>query len=406
MKFTKRAVERLESKSSDYFVWDSSLEGFGVRIYPTGKRVFVFQYRIDGHTRRYKIGPFGSWTTELARKKAQALRHAVNEGTDPSADRQILSANITVSELCDIYLDEGCSHKKASTIATDGGRIERHIRPLIGRYRVRTFTKRATERFMQDIIDGKTAGNIKTKSRGVARVRGGAGAAARTTGLLGGIFAFAVNRELRVDNPVHGVVRPKDQRRERFLSNAEFQRLGLVLNSPDKLNINPTAISAIQLLLLTGCRKSEILKLKWSEVDREGGMLFLSDTKSGARRVFLSDAALNVIARQKQISCNAYVFPASTRVGHFTALWKAWDRIRTAADIKDVHIHDLRHTFASVLAANGKSLFVIGQLLGHKDTRTTQIYAHLTDELQKEAVQGVGEILAKSLSGFNSPQRV
>ncbi len=229
-KITKRAVDAAKPADTDTYLWDTDLSGFGLKVSPAGGKVYLVQYRLGGRkgrTRRVTIGRHGSpWTPESARKEAKRLLGEVGSGRDPAEERSQARRDLTIAELCDLYLAEGCATKKPSTLATDRVRIERHIKPLLGRRKVTSISRPDVGRFLQDVASGKTAADIKTGRRGRARVKGGKGTATRTVGLLGGIFTFAVERGLRPDNPVRGVKRFKDKKFERFLSPSEMAQLG------------------------------------------------------------------------------------------------------------------------------------------------------------------------------------
>ena len=225
------------------------------------------------------IGRHGSpWTVEKARKRAKKLLGEIAGGRDPATARDIENQDLTVAELCDEYLkavERGevvtrfGNPKKASTLAGDRGRIERHIKPLLGKRKVRTVTVNDTRKFMADVAAGETAVDVKTGKHGRAIVKGGKGAASRTVGLLGGVFTYAVRQGLRSDNPVRGVERYRDQKNERFLSTDELTRLGRAIADAESDGDNPMAIAAIRLLILTGCRRGEIVNLEKSHVDFE-----------------------------------------------------------------------------------------------------------------------------------------
>jgi hypothetical protein len=236
---TKRLVSSAFPRQLDYFLWCSSVPGFGVRIYPSGKRVFVCQVRVGRATRRVKIGTFGPYTVEQARQRAQEIVRAASEGRDPQREKFDARIAITVSELCDNYLEAARASlvmtrfrqpKRGSTLKTDGGRIVRHIKPLIGSLRARDVTLGDVQRMADAIAQGKTAGVFRGRPRGKAVVSGGAAAAARVVGLLGGIYSWAEKRGLVLGrNPVRGVETMQGAPKERTLSPAELGALGKVL---------------------------------------------------------------------------------------------------------------------------------------------------------------------------------
>ena len=395
-KINKRAVDAAAPGKRDAFLWDTDLTGFGLKVTPAGNRIYVLQYRINGRLRRYTIGKHGApWTPEQARREAERLRGKVAAGRDPAEAKEKASRDLTISELCDRYLAEGVATKKPSTVAMDRSRIERHIKPLLGHKRVRSVTRADVKRFMREVADGKTARDQKTGFRGRSIVTGGKGVATRTVGLLGGIFTFATEEGYRPDNPVRGVKRFPDGKNERFLSPAELARLGDVLDAAEREGENPSAVAAIRLLALTGCRKAEILSLRWDYIDWEGACLRLPDSKSGAKVVPLGAPAFELLAALPRFDDNPHVLPGEKAGGHFVGLQKAWAHLRERAGLPGLRVHDLRHSYASFGAASGDSLLVIGKLLGHRTQATTAKYAHLADD----PVRAAADRIAGQISG-------
>jgi integrase len=399
-KLTKRTVDAARPGKRDTFLWDSEIVGFGLKVTPAGSRVYVLQYRIGDHLRRYTIGKHGSpWTPEGARREASRLRGQVAVGIDPAERRAEDRNTLTVSELCDLYLSEGTTTKKPSTLLRDRSRIERHIKPLLGKRSVRSITRADVERFMQDVAAGKTATNIKTGFRGRAIVTGGKGAARFGVALLGSIFTFAVQRGLRPDNPAWGVKKYQSRKMERFLSAAELARLGEILKSAEQEGESPTAIAAVRLLMLTGARKGEILGLEWDWVDFEHRCLRLPDSKTGAKVIPLGAPALELLASLPRIDDCRFVLPSEKSDGHFVGLQKAWERIRKCARLEDVRLHDLRHSFASVAVAGGDSLYLVGKVLGHRQSATTERYAHLADDPLQAVANRTAATIAAAMNG-------
>lgn len=415
-RITKRLVDAIQP---DKIVWDSDVSGFGVRRQRMAK-VYVLKTRIAGRVRWFSIGQHGSpWTPELARREAKRILGEIAAGRDPATSRDTDRAAGTVAELCDAYLAVAPTRvlkksgrpKKPSTLATDRGRIERHIKPLLGRLQVRSVTDQDVKRFLADVAAGKTAADVRTGPRGRAIVEGGEGTATRTVGLLGGIFAFAVEKGLRPDNPVRGVTRYRDRNAERYLSATELARLGQTLADAEREGENPMAIAAVRLLIFTGARKSEILTTQWDHVDAERGYLRLPDSKTGAKLIPLGAPALDVLAKLPHLSGNPYILPGDKPGAFYKALPKAWARIRARAKLGDVRLHDLRHSFASVGAAAGDSLIVIGALLGHRDAKTTARYAHLGDDPIKSAANRIAGTIAAAMGSVSGeivplPKRV
>jgi len=398
VRLTKSLVEAAAPRSADYFIWDSEVIGFGLRVRPSGHRSYVLQYRHAGRARRYAIGGHGSpWTAQTARAEALRLLGDVASAIDVQEEKVERRREITVSELCDLYLTVGLATRKPGAVEAARCDCENHIKPLLGSRRVSDLRRADVERLLIDVAGGVTARTARTrKKRGVSRVRGGKGAANSSVQTLSAALGFAVRREIRTDNPALGVRKFPERKIERFLSPAELARLGEVLAAAEALGVeSPFAIAAIRLLALTGCRRNEILSLKRAHIDYRNKCLRLPDSKTGAKIVHVGDAAIAVIEAVPEVVGNPYLLPGRNGIGHLADVQSCWERIRKAAGLVEVRLHDLRHSFASVGAAIGDSLLVIGALLGHRSAKTTQRYAHLSDHPLKGAADRIsGEIAA------------
>jgi integrase len=317
-----------------------------------------------------------------------------------------------VSELCDQYLADieagrtltrRRAPKKASTLATDRGRIARHIKPLLGGLKVAAVTREDVEAFMHDVAAGKTAGKTKThKKRGLANVRGGMGTASRTVGLLGAIFTYSVRRRMRIDNPVHGVVRPADGRRERRLSEAEYKAFGNGLRKAEKTNVWPAAVAIARFLALTGWRRGEAVALRWNEIDLVRRTATLADTKTGKSVRPLSHAACEVL--QPLARTGEFVFPATRGTGLMSGFPKLWERIAKLADLStDITPHTLRHSFASLAGDLGYSEPTIAALIGHKGHSITSRYVHAADAILLAAADAVANRTLQLMGEHRSP---
>jgi integrase len=286
------------------------------------------------------------------------------------------------------------STKKASTLDGDRGRIERHIKPLLGVLKVAAVTPEDVERFRDAVSEGVTAARIKTGKHGLARVTGGRGPAARATGMLGALFSFAVRRRLRLDNPVRGVARHAYQPRRRRTTNFEYAALGNALRTMPQ-TAWPIAVAATKFLALTGWRRGEMLALKWSEVDLATRTARLDDTKTGASLRPLAHAACDVLRELPRLGC--LVFPASAGTDRpMRGFHKVWLRVANRAELPpDVTPHTLRHSYASVAVDLGCSELTIAALLGHKKASVTSKYAHHADAVLLQAADVVSDRIAE-----------
>jgi integrase len=297
---TKRTLDAAKSAAKDYQIWDTKVRGLGVRVYPSGAKGFVLQYRnAAGRTRKMALGRYGILTVDKARETATKLLGAILDGRDPSQEKREIRNAKTVGELADLYLREGAvekPNKKLSSWETDRSNIERHIRPLLGARIARGLTKTDVARFQSDVAAGKTAKDEKTGPRGRAIVRGGAGIASRTLSVLSAMMTFGKGRGIVTDNPTKGVEPFRGRKKERFLTEAEVGLLGEALVEMEHDGLLPwVATAAIKLLLLSGARRGEILGLRWEEVDLERGCLRLGDSKTGAKVIRLAASALSLL---------------------------------------------------------------------------------------------------------------
>lgn len=409
-KLTKKVVDAATSDATgkrQLLVWDSEVKGFALRITPAGVKSYILNYRNgEGRERRFTIGKHGSpWTCEQARTRAIELLRDIAAGIDPLDAKAEAKAAMTVKELCAVYLD-ACDKglvlgkrgkgKKSSTLATDRGRIERHILPLLGTRKVRELTTPDITRFMRDVAGGKTAVDVKTGFRGRAIVEGGAGTAARTVGLLGGILSFAVSEGVIAANPATGVKRPADNRRDVRLTGEEYRRFGAALQQAADEGENPLVIAAAWLLALTGCRRGEIEALKWSEVDEAGRCLRLADSKEGASVRPAGSPAFEVLGMlERRAGCD-FVMAARSGNDHFKGLPSAWKRLQKRADLPELTPHGLRHGFASVANDLGYTEPTIAAMLGHAGGTVTSRYIHHLDA----ALVAAADRVARQIHGY------
>ncbi len=408
-RLTKQVVDAAEPKAKAFFIWCSDLPGFGVRIHPTKRRAYYADYRTrDGVRRRMMIGAHGKITTEEARKLALQVLGGAAKGDDPAGERATRRSAITIKELCERYMaaaDKGLifgkrvQPKKASTIAQDRARIDRHVVPLLGRKPVRDLTRADVAKFIRDVTVGKTAIDERTKLRGRAIVTGGAGTAARAANFLGAVLTFARGEGIIEHNPAHGVKRQADRKRTRRLTPDEYKRFGLAIGQAEQDGETWQAVAGPRLLALSACRLGEIVKLHWSEVDEPGGCFRLAETKEGASVRPIGRRAFELLATLPRVDGCPYVLPATRGPGHFGGLPHAFRRIVRRAGLEGVSAHTLRHSFASTAGDLGYSEPTIAAMLGHAAGSVTGRYVHIVDTVLVAAASRVAARIDAAMAG-------
>jgi integrase len=408
-KLTKRVVDAAPIRPTDYFIWCSEMPGFGVRIYPSGKRGYLAQYRVDGRTRRVKIGLHGVLTVDEARIEAKVHLAAVAKGGNPAEDRATRRQGVTVRELVDRYwkaaekgliLGKGGGPKKPGTLYRDKSRVDCHILPLLGTRKVADLTRADVTRFMRDVAAGKTAKVEKTaKLRGKTIVEGGKGTATRTMGLLGGILSFGVSEGCLAVNPVHGVKRPADQRRTARLTPETYGRLGEALTALEAEKASSIGLAAVRLIALTGCRRGEIEQLRWAEVDLDGCALRLADSKEGASVRPLGKPAREIIKALPRRADSPFVLPGRGDGSSYGGLPRMWRLLAAKAKLEGITLHGLRHSFASMAGDLGYTEATIGAMLGHSAGTVTGRYVHHLDAVLIAAADKVTREIAAAMEG-------
>ncbi len=377
-KITKRSTDALRAKSSEYFYWDDQIPGFAVRVSPKGKKSYIIQYRSGGRTRRMNLGAHGILTPNQARDLARNKLGAVAFGGDPSSELQKERRAPNVSVLCDRFMDEHVMLRcKPSTQGEYRRCCDMYIKPKLGAHRVQDITR-------ADVAELHHSLRMKPYQ------------ANRVLGVISKMFNLAEVWGLRIDgsNPTRHVAKNPENKRERFLSPEEIENLWRTIDDGVSTGMETVHVAAaFKLLLLTGCRLSEIQKMKWSYI--RGDVLWLPDAKTGPRRVLLSLSALGVLRTLPRLDDNPFVIAGKIDGQHVTDLQKPWRRIRRDANLNDVRIHDLRHTYASIAAMAGHSLPMIGKLLGHTQAQTTARYAHLADAITRKASNEVDGLISE-----------
>lgn len=379
---SRSTVENLKADRDTVF-WDSELLGFGVRVYPTGRKVYVVQTRTGGENgKRVTVGRHGVITPEEARRRAALTVSRIKAGEDPIPEPLAVTKGPTVADLAAVYLEEIVEVRlKPASAKVYRSVIGKHVLPALGRKPALSVDHAAVSALHHSLAATPSVAN-------------------RAVEMLFRIYRAAEERELIPEgsNPCRQVSMNRPRRHERFLTDREFRRLGRALDEEEKNGGSRMYVAmAIRLLLLTGCRKNEVLNLSWDHVDLEACEMRLADGKTGPRRVQLSPAAAEVLARIPPAEGNPYVIPGMRPGSRMSELQRPWMRIRERAGLQDLRLHDCRHSFASRALALGESLPAIGRLLGHSQVQTTARYAHLARDSVHEAAGRVSSRIEAAL---------
>lgn len=386
-RITKRAVDAARTRAADSYIWDNELAGFGLKVTPAGRKVYLVQYRLGGRkgrTRRVTIGQHGELTPTYARAEAKRLLREIASGRDPVAERDAAKADKSVAIVLEQFMTEHVRPKLKASTAQGYQRIARlYVLPHLARQSIGQVKRSDIARLHHEMRAKPYQANS-------------------TLAMLSKFFGWTEKYGLRSDgsNPCRHVEKYREGRRERFLSQSELGRLGDALREAEQdKTCSPWIIAAVRLLTLTGARRNEILTLRWEHVSEEHGCLLLPDSKTGRKTVRLNPPALDVLQNIPRIAGNAFVICGERAGQHLVNLEKPWRRIRASAKLNDVRLHDLRHSFASVAASGGQSLVIIGKMLGHSQPSTTSRYAHLADDPVKAASDAVGRHIASAMEG-------
>ena len=364
-------VDRLKPRNSTYDIRDTDLKGFGIRIPPSGKKSYFLQTQHERQRRWTKIGDAGAMSEAEARSQARSLLAGIWKGQENAA---VLPSDIAFEAVADEVFAYYRRHWKPRTLAVNLNYYENNILPWFKGRPVASITRPEVLEWFESLHAKPASAN-------------------RSLPVLSVILRQAEVYEYRPEdsNPCKDIKRYRRRARERFLSPDEIRRVVEVLNRHDETR--PLQAAFIRLLLLTGCRKGELLTLKWR--DYREGKLFLRDSKNGPRTVWLSSAAREVLDRLPRKS--AWVFPSYWgNLDHLSDITGFWRDVRTEADLRDVRPHDLRHTYASIALAHGETVLTIGRLLGHDHPGTTLKYTNFADAAAREAVDTVSSVLRRA----------
>lgn len=386
-RLTDKLVKELPAPpSGNRIVYDLDVRGLGVRVTSAGARAWVFNYRAGGIERRLTIGDAAAWTVRQARDKARELRRAVDGGHDPMADRHAERTAPTMNDLADRFIAEHLPRKRPATARDYAGLLRDIIRPALGKIKVVDLRHADVERMHHAIVE-----------RAPYRAN-------RAVAVLSKMLSLAVRWEMRPDNPARGIERAPEEKRERYLTPAEIARLSEALAAhPER-----TSANVARLLLLTGARKGELLTARWQDLDLAGGIWTKPSATTKQKtehRIPLSPPALQLLATMKaeadaenarrerdRLPRIEWVFPAQNG-NHLGDIKHFWAAMCKSSNLQGVRVHDLRHTYASILVSAGLSLPIIGALLGHTQMQTTQRYAHLMDDPLRAATERAGAII-------------
>jgi len=376
-RITEAAIQRLEQGDQ---LFDTEVSGFGARRQKDAVSFFL-KYSTDrGRQRLLTIGTTrAGWKAATARKEALKLRGLIAGGHDPAADRRAVVRS-TISELWAAFDEQRVARLKPSSAKRYRGLARLYIIPALGKHRIAAVSRSEVAALHRKLSDKPRSAN-------------------HLVAVMSAMFGFAEDQGWRERgaNPCSGVRRFRENRRERYLSQAELQRLGAALKAFEAEGGNAYAAAAIRLLLLTGARLSEILTLRWEYVDLERGALRLRDSKTGPKTIHLGGPAAILLRGLPRIEGHPYVLPGARAGQPLVNLQKPWRKIRAMAGLDDVRLHDLRHSYASVAASRGGSLPMIGALLGHGQAATTQRYAHLAADPLKRLSDDTASAIARSM---------
>ncbi|AMN45019.1 site-specific integrase [Rhodoplanes sp. Z2-YC6860] len=407
-RITKRGIEALQCNGREFTVWDDSVTGFGVRVRPSGAKSYVVVYRAGAGrgapVRRYTIAAVGKITPEHARERAKTILGSVAHGQDPASQKTTERGTPTVSELADRFMaDHVRAKRKPGTAEFYRDILDRIVKPAVGTTKADKLTRFQTGKLHSSLSATPFQAN-------------------RVLAVVGSMYAYAGRTGIVTEgtNPARGIEKFKEDRRERFLTGDELERLGAAIREAETTGIpwmvdesnpnakhvpkerrltkiSPPAAAALRLLLFTGCRLREILNLKWDYFDADRGVLFLPDSKTGRKTIILNAPALAVLNGMQRVS--AYVVPGDDPEKPRHDLKRPWEAVTKRAGLSGVRLHDLRHTYASFGAAGGLGLPVIGRLLGHAQAATTARYAHLDNDPLRRASESIAGKIAAALDG-------
>ena len=396
LKLNEKNVREAENLGRDYQIFDTDVRGFSITIYPSGNRAFTLDYRVGGRQRRMTIGRWPEWTTVAARERAKDLRREIDEGIDPLNQRENAREAPRVSDMTKRYLEEHTPHLAARNAADQHTIMVKLVEPDWGNKLVTEITKADVEKLLTKIAAGRarpSKAKPNNRARKLQGVKPTPVRANRVGEVLRKMFTLAVGWGWREDNPASAFRRRIENERERFLTPEEIGRLAKALDAAK----DQRAAGIIRLCMLTGARSGEVRQARFEQFNLDLASWSKPAATTKQRKIHRIPISSDVaaIVRQRGLLVpkgNPWLFPGDTPGQPVKEIRRFWVAIQKEAKLPEVRIHDLRHTFASLLVSGGASLEMIGKLLGHTQMQTTQRYAHLMDSPLRDGVNAVASI--------------
>jgi integrase len=390
---TIKSVTALQKTDNEYEVWCGDVPGFGVRVSSNGYKSFMFRYRFLARNRRMALGRFGDVTVDQARKEAESARGLLAKSIDPQTARDEARQSTCLDDAWERFVEVNRKSWSENTLAEYERTFKLHIRPALGNRAIKEIDRPAVAALHHKMRNKPTGAN-------------------KAVAVLGSFLTHCKREGLTTgDNPCTTIRRYEERPRERVLNEAEIAALGEAI---ENYQGDVYARAAIRLIILLGCRKMEILKMRWEEIDLFAGSVRLPETKTGARTVYLGEEAVEILkclprrpilpeghlATGKAPELNPYVIAGDKPGAHRADLKKPWAAILKAAGIEGATIHDLRRTYGSAAVSTGADIYMVSKLLGHSSVKMTErAYAFMADETRLAAAKVISERMSANLAG-------
>lgn len=411
---TERNVKSFEPAARNIIVYDNDVIGFGLRITQAGARAFVLDYLFEARKRRLTIGSWPDWSVAAAREQAKHLKREIDLGRDPLVQRDERRAAPSIKDLIERYLAEHGPRLSKDHARDQRNMLRKYVLPKWGDRKAVDIRPGDVDALLAEIAKGRArkhkAVTKQKRQKPLAPAKPTPIQANRVGGIIRKMFNLAIRWEIRTDNPASGFIRNPESPRERFLDLEEIGRLSEALAD----HPNRRGADVIRLLMLTGARRGEVLNARWEQFDLNRAVWTKPAATTKQRRLHRApiSGATVALLRTIRMCVNAdcpWVFPGDVEGQPLIEIKRFWDDVRGEAKLPGVRIHDLRHTFASLLVSGGMSLPMIGKLLGHTQVQTTQRYAHLFDDPLRVGLNQVGDMLRpklKLVSSETTPDQV